>query len=338
MSNNKQQALVEKILAGKNTNPSNTTASAWASTNIALCKYWGKRDDDLNLPQTDSLSVTLPELGVEGTINILQNQTAIFVNNTPLPTDSHTYKQLHSFLNLFPIPQKKNWQLNLNFNIPVAAGFASSACCYAVIVKLIDKIFDWNLPQKSKSILARLGSGSACRSIANGFFHWHAGDLDTGEDSFASPIEKDWPELVIALCPISTDKKATSSRSGMQITRQTSTLYQSWPQQVTNDLPIMLQAINNNDFNTLGARAEQNALAMHATMHSAWPPLVYSLPETLTLQRKIWEWRKQGKEIYFTQDAGPNLKLITQTKDLEWLKSELPNLVISHPFQTRDPK
>lgn len=324
---------VHAILKSYSLEPKNESATADAATNIALCKYWGKRDDELNLPLTDSLSVMLPGHGVSCRLYI-QDRQSILVNKEPLDMQSSPAKKLIDYLNLF---LKTDWQLNLHFNIPVAAGFASSAACYASIIKTLDKLFEWNLLPSELSALARLGSGSACRSIEPGFSVWQTGEDTLGRDSVAYTLPDTWPDLCIGLAILSTDVKSTSSREGMKRTRNTSILYQSWRDQVAHDMPILLNAIKTKNFKQLAETAEHNAMSMHATMASAWPPLCYTTPKTRALQQRIWNWRAQGKAIYFTQDAGPNLKLLFERKDADWLKKQLPELQVIMPFSEKAP-
>jgi diphosphomevalonate decarboxylase len=366
MSVTKQQA-VDAILQNNIREPQQKEAQAWAATNIALCKYWGKRDDELNLPLTDSLSVMLPGYGVNCTLCISavsaitpldpahkargvggdnyapttsqhHNPTtsrgssagSIIVNKETLGPESNAAKTLTHYLSLF---LSTPWELKLDFNIPVAAGFASSAACYASIAKALNQLFAWQLDNTQLSALARLGSGSACRSIEPGFSHWQAGIDPLGTDSVAHALTNDWPDLCIGLYTLSNAPKPVSSREGMRRTRDTSLLFDAWPGQIEHDLPLLLQAIKEKDFQLLGETAEHNAMSMHATMESAWPPLVYTLAETRSLQQLIWDWRADGKVVYFTQDAGPNLKLIFEAKDADWLQQQLPELQIIQPFK-----
>lgn len=324
----KQQAI-EAILNQALGNPKQKDAEAWAATNIALCKYWGKRNDELNLPLTDSLSVMLPKHGVNCRIHLDTEKTSIIVNDQPLDLKSTAASHLIDYVDLF---LTQPWQLNLDFNIPVAAGFASSAACYASIIKALNKLFDWQLSSQQLSALARLGSGSASRSIEPGFSVWQKGKDELGTDSFAYALKEKWEDLRIGLCVLSSESKPTSSRAGMRRTRDTSILYRCWEQQVEHDMPLLQSAIQHKNFELLGKTAEHNAMSMHATMESAWPPLVYSLPETRQLQHQIWHWRQNGKSIYFTQDAGPNLKLLFLERDQDWLQQQLPDMIIIEPF------
>lgn len=308
----------------------NENAKVFAPTNIALCKYWGKRNQELNLPETSSLSISLDSLGAKTNIKVNKlAQDNIILNGDLVAKDSEFSKKLLAYLNLFRQQKNIYFDFEIESNIPIAAGLASSACGFASIVKSLNALFNWNLSSTQLSILARLGSGSASRSIYNGFVEWHKGLRDDGMDSFAEPLDIKWPQLKIGLLMLSKAKKSISSRVAMQQTVETSMLYKAWPSQVTRDLELIKSAIFTKNFELLGKTVENNALAMHATMLAAKPAISYCLPETLVQMQKIWALRDAGLDIYFTQDAGPNLKLLYLERDKEKVVSEFNTLAVN---------
>jgi diphosphomevalonate decarboxylase len=330
----KKYEVVRTILGERwNTPPHSSIKSAFAPTNIALCKYWGKRDEELNLPLTSSLSVSL---GAKGTTTELKlngkDHDEVFLNGSVIANDSPFGQGLFEFLNLFRYEQTPRLSIHLTTNIPIAAGLASSACGFASLVLALDGLFDWQLSQDELSILARLGSGSASRSIWSGFVHWHAGIRSDGMDSHGESLRARWLDLCVGLLIFSEREKAIPSRVAMQRTVTTSALYQAWPSKVSRDLAAIKQAINNHDFQLLGKSAESNAVTMHATMLSAWPPIIYSLPQTLIAMQKIWDLRNEGLQLYFTQDAGPNLKLLFLARDIDNVLAHFPTVEIIQPF------
>jgi diphosphomevalonate decarboxylase len=234
--------------------------------------------------------------------------------------------RLTEFLDLFR-PKKQNeeffFKVNTRNNIPIATGLASSASGFASIVKALNVFFGWNLNNKELSVLARLGSGSAARSFEDGFVEWNSGkDLD-GMDSYAVKIADKWPDLQITPIILADKKKKISSRVAMQHVVETSPFYELWPKVVENDLSNIKKAIENKDFSTLGRISEHNACAMHALTLSARDPLHYYSPETISIINKIWDLRKSGVEIYFTQDAGPNIILLYLKKDFNVVNNSL---------------
>jgi len=313
--------------------PNHLSANAFAPTNIALCKYWGKRDQELNLPVTSSLSISLGNKGATTEVSITeQTQDIALLNGEPVNLFSNFGKRLIAFLDLFRAERALHFKIDTQTTIPLAAGLASSACGFAALVLALNKLFHWQLDAQHLSILARLGSGSACRSIWSGFVEWNRGIDADGMDSYGSIIPEVWPELCVGLLIINRNEKNISSREAMQRTIDTSVLYPLWPEKVNHDLSAVKKAIHEKDFLLLGKTAESNALTMHGIMLSAWPPISYFLPETVAAMQKIWELRQQGVALYFTQDAGPNLKLLFLSSDAELVKSHFSSLEIISPF------
>lgn len=307
--------------------PSREKGIGFAPTNIALCKYWGKRDAELNLPITSSLSVALPDKGAMTTLSIHhESADKITLNGKPIAGDSAFYQRTVDFLDLFRPEKKWHLKIDIQSDVPVAAGLASSACGFASLVAALNELFDWKLFHRQLSVLARLGSGSAARSLWNGFVEWHAGTQSDGMDSFAEPLEYEWQSLCMGLLIIDTKEKPISSREAMQRTADSSMFYSLWPKKVTQDLTLIKQALKTHNFSLLGGTAESNALAMHATMMTAWPPICYHLPETISMMHKVWEIRKRGIEVYFTQDAGPNLKLLFLAENKTAVKEQFPEM------------
>ncbi|QTS83705.1 diphosphomevalonate decarboxylase [Coxiella endosymbiont of Amblyomma nuttalli] len=332
----RREEIFPQLLDHQSKTPVQLFGCAFAPANIALCKYWGKRNLELNLPITSSLSISLNNKGTLAKISLSSNQQhKLIINDQSLNLEAIPAKYLLSFLDEFSFLTKKAYQLELNFNIPLAAGFASSASTYAAIVKAFDDFFGWQLDKKYLSILARLGSGSACRSIFDGFVEWLCGRDPDGMDSYAQPVKETWPEFGIGLCTITNQQKSISSREGMKRTVISSALYSSWPEKVTHDLLLLKKSIAEKDFNLLGKIAESNALAMHATMLAAWPPLLYSSPNTIKCMQKIWKLRENGLVLYFTQDAGPNIKLLFLKSEEEKVKQHFPYVEIIYPFENK---
>ena len=314
--------------------PQREKGLAFAPTNIALCKYWGKRDDELNLPMTSSLSVALPDKGAMTNLTPHAGSADVIKLNGQLVSDKHEFAlRICEFLNLFRPRQQWFLQIDIAMNIPVAAGLASSACGFASLVSALNDLFNWQLSKRDLSILARLGSGSAARSLWMGFVEWHAGIQADGMDCYAEPLPFEWPALHIGLLALDTKEKPISSREAMLRTVNTSLLYENWPKKVVRDMIMLRQALQGKKFSLLGGTAESNALNMHATMLSSWPPICYFLPETMQAMQQIWALRRQGLEIYFTQDAGPNLKILFLEKDKTTITNYFPKVEVVRLFE-----
>lgn len=320
MQSNRAQSFINAVLQNsKNPTPFSSVKSegfGQAPVNIALSKYWGKRDIELNLPINGSVSISLPGLGTKTHLSLTQgNEDTISLNGESLPAGNKFAKRLSAFLDWFRKDSDTAFHVETINSVPTAAGLASSASGYAALVFALDDLFDWQLSKPQLSLLARFGSGSASRSVYDGFAMWHIGESENGLDSFAEEIDVQWPEFTIGLVKVDTQEKSVGSTVGMQQTVETCDLYQSWPQQAERDIQTIHQAILNKDFCTLGKTAEHNALSMHATMIATWPPIVYWQPESVAAMQVVWQLREAGIEVYFTMDAGPNLKLILQDKN-----------------------
>ena len=313
--------------------PKNNTAKAWAPSNIALVKYWGKRNVELNLPVTSSLSVSLGHLGTSTKIT-LADKDAVYLNSSDV-LETKFAQRLLSYLDNFRQSQNMGFEINTENNFPTAAGLASSASGFAALILALNQLYGWDLSKKELSILARMGSGSASRSLFSGFVEWFCGERDDGLDSYAEPLENEWPELQIGVVTVTEAQKSVGSTEGMLRTLDSSMLYKMWPDKVDADLVTIKWAIEKKDFELLGKTAESNALAMHATMMAAWPPLLYWQPETVAVFNKVWKLRREGIQVYFTIDAGPNVKLLFLIENKPEIIRQFSNLEIIGPFEQK---
>jgi len=329
---NKSDA-VNAVIGGRKT-PTSEKGAGRAPSNIALCKYWGKRNEEINLPVTSSLSISLGHLGTTTEIEAISGRDVFILNGLPVPEDTGFAKRLTAFLDLFRPHTGTGFKVMTINSIPTAAGLASSASGYAALVKSLDALYGWNLPPRELSILARIGSGSASRSIYHGFVEWFAGAREDGTDSYAEPLPNQWPDLRVGLVKISVAEKAISSRDAMKSTVETSLLYRSWPEQVKRDLASVHSAIRSCDFASLGRAAENNAMAMHATAIASWPPALFWWPESIKAMTKVWKLRNDDLPVFFTMDAGPNLKLLVEKQNVREIQDEFPDVEWVAPFET----
>ena len=337
-----QQNFVHQVIGHTAENnrlqPHKTTGQGSAPVNIALSKYWGKREAILNLPTNSSVSISLPGLGTNTQISLQEQNTdsgndCISLNGQQLDENHPFAQRVNNFLNHFRENPSIRFNVITENSVPTAAGLASSASGYAALVLALNNLFDWQLDGKALSLLARLGSGSASRSVFNGFALWHQGEQTDGMDSFAEQIETQWPEFCVGLLEIDIKQKPVSSTLGMQNTVENCALYQAWPKQANQDVQTILNAIQQRDFSLLGKTAEHNALTMHATMIATWPPILYWQPESVQAMQTVWQLRNQGVEVYFTMDAGPNLKLLFLETEKPAIKQAFHEIKILEPFK-----
>ncbi|WP_226037291.1 diphosphomevalonate decarboxylase [Aquibacillus saliphilus] len=304
-------------------------AIAKAHTNIALIKYWGKRDEALFLPMNSSLSITLDKFYTTTAVQFCSClKEDVFLLNGQLASEDETLKISHFLDKIRDIAGQKLYAVVNSVNkVPTAAGFASSASGYAALAAAATKAIGLEIDNKTLSQIARQGSGSACRSIFGGYVEWQKGEKTDGTDSFAKPVgnEQEWNLSILSVLVASKQKKVLS-REGMKRTVETSPFYAGWLETVEKDLSLARSAINEHDFEKLGDVVEANALKMHATTLGANPPFMYWQSATIDVIEHVQELRSKGIKAYFTIDAGPNVKVICQQKDEQVVRDLLLNV------------
>lgn len=296
-------------------------ASARAHSNIALIKYWGKRNSELKLPHNGSISLTLDALYTDTEVHFSsdfeKDQLWLDGNLTSDKASSRVTQLLDRFRHAFHFSEHA--QIKSQNSFPTAAGLASSASGFAALVASVNQALNLQLSPQELSLWARLGSGSASRSIFGGFVEWKRGENADGTDSFASPIATpDWDVAMVVLV-LNPEEKAVSSSIGMQRTVDTSPLYAAWLEGIEQDLCHMRKAIQSQNFETVGQLMEHNALKMHATALAAQPAVLYWSPASVQTIHWVQHLREQGLPVYLTMDAGPNVKLLVKEKHLSEL-------------------
>ncbi len=302
--------------------------TARAYTNIALIKYWGKKDETLILPMNNSLSLTLDAFYTETEVVFSKELTEDrFYLNDQLQDEKAT-KKVRTFLDLVREKAGVPYHATVtsqNF-VPTAAGLASSASGLAALAGACNEALQLELDERALSRLARRGSGSACRSIYGGFVEWEKGHDD--KSSYAKPVPSDGFEedLTMIFLLLDDQKKDVSSRDGMRRTVETSSFYQGWLDSVETDLYRLKQAIREKDFPLLGETMERNALKMHGTTLAAFPPFTYWSPDSLKAMQTVRSLRNEGIPCYFTMDAGPNVKILVEKKRAETVRQTFSDL------------
>ena len=313
------------------------SAVAKANVNIALIKYWGKRNEQLILPYTSSLSLTLSDLYATTSVHFDESLSAdlVTLDGSVLPTDDSTRLRVVAMLDL--VREKAGISTKAKVvshnHVPIAAGLASSASGSAALAAAASYAAGLNLTPRELSRLARRGSGSACRSIFGGFVLWNKGEDD--ETSYAEPIadplaeplsepaepaDSHLPASLLAqknlnpamiVVTLDSSKKPISSRTAMRRTVETSPAYMPWVEQSKKDLARALDAIRVGSIEQLGEVMEQNSLGMHETMRKANPPVNYLTDKTYAVLNAVRSMRECGWPVWATMDAGPNVKVLT---------------------------
>lgn len=296
-----------------------------ACANIALVKYWGKRDAQLNLPAAGSLSLTLAALVTETTVQFdesLRDDVVTLDGSLASPRDA---ARTTAFLDLVratagvPIAAR----VTSRNEFPTASGLASSASGFAALALGASRAAGLALSDRDLSILARRGSGSAARSIFGGFVRMHAAASSDG--AYAEPVPSpllDRVRMVIAVVGGGAPK-SHGSRDAMEHTAATSPLYRAWLDLVPRDLATAESALASGDLERLGTLAEANAFAMHASALAARPAIIYWRPATLALLAKVRGLRDCGLAAWATMDAGPHVKVLTTVDDAPTIAMQL---------------
>ncbi|KAK5073996.1 diphosphomevalonate decarboxylase [Lithohypha guttulata] len=303
-------------------------ASTTAPVNIAVIKYWGKRDAALNLPTNSSLSVTLSQksLKTHTTASCSASYTgadSLLLNDEP--EDIQSNKRTQACLQLLKrfrhdievknpsAPKLSTMPLKLVSinNFPTAAGLASSAAGFAALVRAIANLYELPHTPTQLSLVARQGSGSACRSLMGGYVAWRAGTARDGSDSIAEEIApvSHWPNLKALILVVSADKKGVASTAGMQTTVETSTLFKTRAESIVPQrMEEMEAAIHAKDFAKFAEITMRDSNSFHATCLDSWPPIHYLNDVSRAAMNAVETCnRKAGKLIAaYTFDAGPN--------------------------------
>jgi len=303
-----------------------STTTARACANIALVKYWGKRDARLNLPAAGSLSLTLDALVTTTQVSFDPGLAEDELVLDGAPAKPAERARTSEFLDLVRAAAHLTLRARVvsRNEFPTASGLASSASGYAALAvaavgaaRAATRAGGPAPSPRELSILARQGSGSAARSLFGGFVRMHAGHAEDGSDAYAEPIASRLTEQVRMVIAIvgGGAPKSHGSRDAMDHTAATSPLYRAWIELVPRDLAAAEAALAAADLEQLGAIAEGNALAMHASAIAARPAVIYWQPATLAAIACVREVRAAGHAAWATMDAGPHVKVLTTAGD-----------------------
>ena len=287
--------------------------TAQAHPNIALVKYWGKQERSGNFPATPNLSITLA--GLTTTTNISKAARDTFVLNDAPADDPKLWRWLETLRSSFDIPPL---EIHSSNDFPTSAGLASSASGFAALITAINAFCELELNEATCSQWARIGSASAARSIYGGFVAL------MGPLWLAVPIaKKDHWALEVVVAITSTDAKNVSSGEGMERSRLTSSFYSAWLRDADADFPAASDAIGIKDFTALSAVAELSCLKMHSVMLTSQPTLSYWTPASITCMDRVRSLRSSGHNVFFTVDAGPQIKAVCLSASADAVASAL---------------
>jgi len=292
--------------------PRECTGSGKAPANIALAKYWGKRDSALNLPAVPSLSVSLADYFIQANVTFKKDLKADSLIINGEASTAVELSRVSRFIEHFRrlASRTEHAEIETFVNFPRSAGLASSAAAFAAVAIAVNDAFRLALSARELSQLSRLGSGSAARSLFRGYVEL---PIDPGDDDAAvvlKPAEHFPLDVVIAITD--TSVKAVSSTHAMNRCAATSPCFSAWIDAAERDYEMIRTAVLNRDFEQLAKCAEHNAMKMHATAITAQPPIMYFNDVTLDIIKRVGQLRNDGLKTFFTVDAGPNVVVLVR--------------------------
>lgn len=298
-------------------------ATARAEPNIALIKYWGNRNTELRLPANSSISMTLDGLYAETRVEWDERLRADAFTLNGSEQSGESLARVSTHLDHLRRRLGLNARANVTSsnNFPTGAGIASSAAAFAALTVAGAAAAGAHISERELTMLARLGSGSASRSVPPGYVEWHA--ADTHEGSYAEMVfEPDYWDLVDVVAVVSRAHKARGSTEGHQ-SAETSDLQAARVAGAARRLAICKAALRDRSFAALAEVVEHDSNLMHAVMMTSRPALFYWQPRSLTLMEAVRDLRADGLRVCYTLDAGPNVHCICVRDDAEQVKAGL---------------
>lgn len=295
--------------------------TAIAPANIAFIKYWGKTDEALRLPLNSSISMNLSACVTTTTVEFskkFSRDDVIFLETlTTITRPRYVCQRVTQHLDL--LRERSGTKLYAKIvtsnTFPSAAGIASSASGFAALTVAAAAALSLELPEKELTILARLGSGSACRSIPDGFVEWQKGKNSQMSYAYSLYPENHW-DLRDIVVVVQKSKKKIGSTEGMDGVR-TSPFLGKRIRNIPDRIKEIKHALARKDIELLGALMEEDCINMHAVAMTQKSPIFYWNGATMEMISSIQDWRSQGIPVFFTIDAGPNVHLICEAKDEE---------------------
>ena len=327
-------------------NKLNNGSVIWSSpSNIALVKYWGKKEHQI--PENPSISFTLDSCKtITELIYSKKNEGhnsfdfEVYLDEVLKP-DFHPkietfFKRIESYV---PFLKEFKFTIKTKNTFPHSSGIASSASgmsALALCIMSIEKQLNSNLSEeefiKKASFLARLGSGSACRSLEGDLVVWgHHPNIKSSNDLFGvkypykvHEIFKDYNDTILL---VDKGEKQVSSTVGHNLMHGHPFAIQRFDQAIENITKIK-SILESGDLDQFMALVESEALTLHAMMMTSMPYFILMKPNTLEIINKIWQFRQEtGLPVCFTLDAGANVHVLYpnkyKDKIYEFIKAQL---------------
>ncbi|KPE52135.1 diphosphomevalonate/mevalonate 3,5-bisphosphate decarboxylase family protein [Chryseobacterium indologenes] len=301
------------------------TVSESCPSNIALIKYWGKYKDQI--PANPSISYTLNHCKTNTSMEFQADESfsvqTFLAGNEEVKFAEKIEKYFRNIESYLPWILKGKYIIRTENTFPHSSGIASSASGFGAIAKCLmklDETFSEAVSEEESlrkaSFLARLGSGSACRSLYNGLVVWGTSDEVKGSsdlfavqypDSDIHDIFKNFNDWVLL---IHEGQKSVSSTVGHGLMKTNPYAERRFQEARENFVP-MKEILKNGDMEQFIRLVEHEALTLHAMMMMSDPAFILMKTGTLEVINKIWDFRREtGLSLFFTLDAGANVHLL----------------------------
>lgn len=318
----------------------------WSSpSNIALVKYWGKKKDQI--PENPSISFTLNNCKTTTKLSFSKKENNedfsfdVFLDNEKKDDFKSKieifFKRVQVYL---PFLKDYYFKIETSNTFPHSSGIASSASGMSALALCLmslerelnnETISDVFFNQKA-SFLARLGSGSACRSIEGDLIVWGAhenveGSSDLFGIKYPYKVHENFKNYQDTILLVDKGEKQVSSTVGHNLMHNHPFAQERF-EQAHDNLNKLIPILESGDLNAFIALVESEALTLHAMMMTSMPYFILMKPNTLEIINKIWTFRKNtGLHISFTLDAGANVHVLYPENEkkqiLEFIQNEL---------------
>ncbi|KAA5828034.1 diphosphomevalonate decarboxylase [Algibacter amylolyticus] len=335
----------EHFIPKKYTNSIDNGSFTWSSpSNIALVKYWGKKEHQI--PENPSISFTLNHCKTTTKVSFSKKEDAsgfsfdVFLDNEKKddfkPKIETFFKRIDVCL---PFLKDYHFKIETTNTFPHSSGIASSAsgmsalalCLMSIEAELSLDISKEDFTKKA-SFLARLGSGSACRSLEGDLVVWGKHDAITGSSNlfgvkYPYQVHSNFKNYQDTILLVDKGEKQVSSTVGHNLMHGHPFAQERF-KQANKNLSDMISILKEGDLDAFIALVESEALTLHAMMMTSMPYFILMKPNTLEIINKIWEYRKtSGSKVCFTLDAGANVHVLYPEKEaektLEFIQNEL---------------
>lgn len=299
------------------------TATWEAPSNIALVKYWGVRDPARMLPYNSSLSVTLDRARTRTTVRFDPTLTRDEFVLNGAPNTGAPAEEVSRFLERVRVDANllEHARVESQNNFPTASGLASSASGFAALAGAASQAAGLRLSPREISNLARLGSGSACRSVFGGIVEWHAGRRPDGSDCYAESVfgPRHWPALVdLVVLVHDAPAKTVRSTYAMQTTVATARGYDDRLAQVPGRIASMRRAIRARDAERLFPVVMEECDDFRHVCETSRPPLDYLTATSRSVLATVRDLNQgAGRTLAaYTHDAGAHVHVFTTAPHL----------------------